>query len=370
MKHNWVEIDLSALVHNFGEVRKIVGPNVEICAVVKADAYGHGAVQVARTLAESGVAKFAVANLKEGRQLRENGITQHILLLQPSFPEETEEIIDFCLTPTVCSEISAKKFDMIAKNRDEIYPVHIKVDTGMGRFGVSLNSFRKFAREISSLKNLKVEGVFSHFAKAHSDRDFSKKQLGLFRNLVVESKNRGTDIPYWHIANSAGILNYPDSHFNLVRPGIMLYGLYPGDAKRYVRKISLRPVMSLKTRIICAKEINGWCGLSYEHTYYLKKKSMIAALPIGYSHGYGRVLSNMTDVIFRGRKYPQVGTICMDSLLINLGATKSKIGEEVVLMGRQGKETITADELAKKMQTINYEVTCRFGMNAEKEFKR
>lgn len=370
MKHNWVEIDLSALVHNLGEVRKIVGPNVEICAVVKADAYGHGAIQIAKTLAENGVARLAVANLSEGRQLREAEIVQPILLLQPSFPEEAEEIIDFRLTPTVCSEVSARKFDTIARNKDEIYPVHIKVDTGMGRFGVPLDSSWKFIEEVSNLKNLKVEGVFSHFAKSHNDKDFSKKQLELFKNLVVESRNKGIDIPYWHIANSAGILNYPDSHFNLVRPGIMLYGLYPGDAKRYAKKISLRPVMSLKTRVMCAKEINAWCGLSYDHTYYLKKKSMIAALPIGYSHGYGRVLSNMTDVIFRGRKYPQVGTICMDSLLINLGATKPKIGEEVVLMGRQGKETIIADELAKKMQTINYEVTCRFGMNAEKEFKR
>lgn len=370
MKHSWVEIDLSALVHNLGEVRKIVGPNVEICAVVKADAYGHGAIQVAKTLADNGIARFAVANLKEGRQLREAGMTQPILLLQPSFPEEAEEIIDFRLTPTVCSEVFARKFDTVARNKDEIYPVHIKVDTGMGRFGVLLDSFWKFIKEISSLKNLRIEGVFSHFAKAHSDRDFSKKQLELFKNLVVESQNKGVNIPYWHIANSAAMLNYPDSHFNLVRPGIMLYGLYPGDEKRYVKKISLRPVMSLKTRIMCAKEINAWCGLSYEHTYYLKKKAVIVALPVGYSYGYSRALSNMADVIFRGRKYPQVGTICMDSLLINLGATVPKIGEEVILMGRQGRVAITADELAKKMQTINYEVTCRFGMNAEKEFRQ
>ncbi|MFH1287459.1 MAG: alanine racemase [bacterium] len=370
MKHSWVEINLSALIHNLGEIRKIVGSKVEICAIVKADAYGHGAVQIAKTLADNGVNRFAVANLKEGRQLRGSGIIQPILLLHPSFQEEAEEIVNFHLTPVVCSEVFAKKLNLIAKNKNEIYPVHVKVDTGMGRLGISLDSFFGFIERIFDLKNLKIEGVFSHFAKAHGDKNFSKKQLSLFKNLIKESQNNGIDIPFRHIANSAGILNYPDSHFNLVRPGVILYGLYPGDAKKYAKKISLQPVMSLKTRIIYAKEINPGCGLSYNHTYCVQKKSVIATLPIGYSHGYSRIMSNKANIIFRGKKYPQAGTICMDSLLINLGMIKPGIGEEVVLMGRHGRTVISAEELAERMRTINYEVTCRFGINTEKEFVR
>ncbi|MDD5772460.1 MAG: alanine racemase [bacterium] len=368
MEYSWVEIDLSALVHNLNEVRRVVAPKVEICAVVKADAYGHGAEKIAETLADNGVSKFAVANLKEGKQLRQAGIPGSIILLQPSFPEEAQEIIDFHLTPTVLTLDFAKKLDQISKKRNKSYPVHIKVDTGMGRLGVSLDSFWEFVEKIKNLKNLKIEGVFSHFAKAHSDNDFSEKQLRLFKNLIKGSENKGIHIPCRHMANSAGILNYPDSHFNLVRPGVILYGLYPDDAKEYPKKISLKPVMSLKSRIIFAKEVKAGCGLSYNHTYHLTKKAVIATLPIGYSHGYSRVLSNKTEIIFRGKKYPQTGTICMDSLLVNLGKAEPERGEEVVLMGRQGRAIITAEEIAKKSGTINYEITCRFGMNAEKEY--
>ncbi|MEW6088642.1 MAG: alanine racemase [bacterium] len=368
MKYSWVEIDLSALVHNLFEIRKIINPKTEICAVVKADAYGHGAKEVAKKLADNGVKRFAVANLKEGRELRESGIKGEILLLQPSFPEEAEEIADFCLIPTVLTFDFAKKFNLAAKTRNKVYPVHVKVDTGMGRFGVPPYLFCEFIGKVSSLKNLKIEGVFSHFAKAHGDRKFSGKQLELFKDVINKTKDMGINIPSLHIANSSGILNYPGSHFNLVRPGVILYGLYPGDAKSYTKKISLKPVMSLKSRIMYSKEVKTGCGLSYNHTYYVKRKSVIATLPVGYSHGYSRVLSNKTNIIFRGKKYPQAGTICMDSMLVNLGGVKPEQGEEVVLMGRQGNEAITASELAKKIGTINYEMTCRFGVNNEKEF--
>lgn len=366
--HSWVEIDLSALVHNLNEVRRIVGPEVAICAVVKADAYGHGAQKVAETLALNGVSRFAVANLEEGRQLRLAGITGSILLLQPSFPEEALEIADLRLTPTVLNLDFAKKLDLLAGNRNELYPIHIKVDTGMGRLGVSSDSFFGFIAKISGLKNLKIEGVFSHFAKAHSDNDFSAKQTGLFKNLMEGTEKKGIDILYWHMANSAGILSYPGSRFNLVRPGVILYGLYPDSSKEHAKKISLRPVMSLKSRIIFAKEIKAGCGLSYNHTYHLKKKSIIATIPMGYSHGYSRVLSNKAEIIFRGKKYPQAGTVCMDSFLVNLGRVKPDPGEEVVIMGRQGRSSITAEEIAEKAGTINYEITCRLGMNAEKEY--
>lgn len=365
MKLTWLEINLPALVHNLKEVKKIIGKEVKLRAVVKADAYGHGAIEITKTLAQHGVENFAVASFCEGEKLRDAGINQSILILQPSLPDEAESIFNYRLIPSVSTFEFASELNKIAKSENKTYPVHIKVDTGMGRLGIPYNSFWKFINKISLLKNLYIEGVFSHLAKAYYDKDFSEEQMRLFRNLVRQAKEKRVFIPDWHIANSASILTMPDSYFQSVRPGIILYGLYPSPS---IKNISLKPVMSFKSRIIYSKEVEAGTGLSYGHTYYTNGKSRIITVPVGYSHGYSRVLSNKTEVIFRGRKHPQVGTICMDSMLVDLGKLKPKLGEEIILIGKQGNAEISVDEIAEKMQTINYEVTCRIGVTCEKVY--
>jgi len=235
--------------------------------------------------------------------------------------------------------------------------VHVKVDTGMGRIGVMHHSAFEFVRYISSLKFINIEGIFTHFAFADMDKDFTNYQIDLFSRLVARLERNGIKIPLVHAANSMGTIDFRNSHFNMVRPGLIVYGLYPKDNL----KIRLKPVLSLKTKIVYFKTMPKGCGISYGHIYVTKKKTTVVTLPIGYGDGYPRNLSNIAPVLIRGRRFKVSGMVCMDQIMVDVGSLKVKIGDEAVLIGAQGKCKITTEELARLAGTIPYEIVCGLG---------
>lgn len=356
-----VEVDLDAVVYNLRQIRLRVGENVEIMAVVKADAYGHGALEVAKA-AISGSAKWlGVANVEEGMELREGGIKNPILVLGLSFPEEDELAIKYELSQTVCTLEFARNLSIQARKIGKPAKVHVKIDTGMGRIGVISEKAVDFIKRLLALEGIKLEGIFSHFAQAEEKNgEFTLKQIQKFNRVINELEKEGIKVPVRHIANSAAILNFPSSYFDMVRPGIMIYGLYPSD--NLANSLSLKPVMSFKTCIVYLKDVPAGTFLGYGRSFVVRKRSKIATLPVGYADGYSRKLSGKSFVLIRGKRAPVVGRICMDMMLVNVSHIPDvKIGDEVVLFGRQGEEEISVQEIACLQETINYEILCNVG---------
>ncbi|MPW25388.1 alanine racemase [Alkalibaculum sp. M08DMB] len=353
MRPTWCEIDLDKLIDNYTAIKNHVGQQVELMPVVKADAYGHGAIQCARALMDIGANRFAVAIVDEGIQLRKAGITCPILVLGYIPLEEISNLIKWDLTPTVYTIEFAKKLsDKTNKNQK----IHIKLDTGMGRLG-----FRGFKETISAvetinkLDNINIEGIYSHFAISDAlDKSYSYGQIEVFEEVIRELKKRGIEIPLKHFSNSAGIIDLPTSHYNCVRPGIILYGLYPSQEVQK-NNIDLKPVKNFKTRISNLNTIHTNESVGYGRKYVANNERVIATLAVGYADGYSRLLSNKGEVILRGQRANVVGTICMDQCMIDVTHIKDvKIGDEVLLYG----ENLPIEEIAQKMGTINYEVTC------------
>jgi len=353
----WAEVDLSALEFNFFQVKKIVGPDTKIMAVVKCDAYGHGLVPIAKRLEKLGVEYLGVASIDEAIALRKNKITLPMLVLGNILNKDIRPLFQYRLTQTISDYQLALKLNQEAKRKGKIIRVHIKVDTGMGRLGVLYREARDFVKKISLLSNLNIEGLFTHFPSADHDPEFTHYQIDIFNQLITDLKRMGIRIPLVHAANSMGIIGYSESHFNLVRPGLMLYGIYP----RPGLDIKLKPVLSLKTRVIFLKSMPSGQGVSYGRTYITKKKTIIAVLPIGYGDGYPRNLSNRADVLIKGRRFRISGTICMDQIMVDVGDCPVKPGDEVILIGKQGTSRINAEELAQLSETIPYEVVCGIG---------
>lgn len=354
----WVEIDLDALAYNLAQVRKFISDRTKILVCVKKDAYGHGLVPVARRLILEGADYLGVAGIHEAIMLREENISQPILVLGTVLPSAVEPIVKYNLTQAVCSEELAAALNKKAKSLNKKTNIHIKVDTGMGRIGVLYNDALKFIKKINTLKFLNIQGVFTHLPCADNNPEFTRYQIGLFNQLRDQLKKAKMRVPLYHAANSMGIIAYKESHFNLVRPGLMVYGLYPKEDL----KIKLKPALSLKSRIVYLKRVPKGYGISYGHTYYTKKETTIATLPVGYGDGYLRILSNKADVLIRGKRFRVAGNICMDQTMVDINDLKVRVGEEVVLLGSQGrKEKITAQELACLADTIPYEIVCNIG---------
>lgn len=354
----WVEIDLNALRHNLKEIRRLVGPDIDIMAVVKAEAYGHGAVEIAKTALASGANWLGVALPEEGIVLRRAGFTAPILVFGALQANQVESFVNNKLIPAVCSEQAAAALSQAALAAGVIAPVHIKVDTGMGRIGVQPREAMAFISKVSRLSGIKVSGIFSHLATAdEKNKEYALKQINTFTGVLTELKKAGLLPEKIHLANSAGIIDLPASYFNMVRPGIILYGLYP-SAEVNRERIQLKPVLSLKTRITFLKRVPKGAGISYGQKYHLEREATIATIPIGYADGWSRLLSGKAEAIVGGKKFPIVGTICMDQCMINLGDEPAELGQEVVLIGRMGEVEIPADTVAGQMGTINYEVTC------------
>jgi len=360
------EIDLNAFRHNLKEIRSLLAPKVQIMAVVKADGYGHGAVACARAAVQAGADWLGVAILEEGIELRENGVTGPILVMGGIFPGEAEDLIQHDLSTTLSTPALAERLSQQAEKQGKMVGVHLKVDTGMGRLGMSPENLTGFADQIRSLRNLRMEGIFTHLSSADEpDSKFTRLQLSRLNRAEESSKTEGVAPPLVHAANSAAILRFPGSHLDMVRPGIILYGALPSpDLKPMITALnangtSFRPVMSWKSRIIQVHNVPKGTPLSYNRRFTTERESRIATLPVGYGDGLNRALSNKMEVLIRGQCAPQVGVICMDLTLIDVTDIEGvQCEDEVVLIGTQGKETITVDTMAGQCETVSYEILC------------
>ncbi|MDD4893702.1 MAG: alanine racemase [Candidatus Omnitrophica bacterium] len=353
----WAEVNLRNLAYNFSQIKKILAPKTMMMVCVKADAYGHGLIPISKKLVSCGVDYLGVASIDEGIKLREAGINVPVLILGLILKKDIQPLFKYRLTATVCDEELARALNNKAKLSGAPISVHIKVDTGMGRIGVLHQDAHKLLRKIHKLKFINIEGIFTHFAFADMNRDFTLYQIDLFNRLIDKLGKEGIRAPLIHAANSMGVIGYKNSHFNMVRPGLAVYGLQP---KKNL-KTALRPVLSLKTKILFKKRLPGGYGISYGHDYFTKKDTTIVTLPIGYGDGYPRNLSNCAPVLIRGRRFKISGRICMDQIMVDVGNFKVKVGDEVVFIGSQGKNKITAEELAQLADTIPYEIVCGLG---------
>jgi alanine racemase len=365
----WCELDLKALAYNFEQLQKLAVKNMShslgIMPVIKADAYGHGMLQVAECLSECGCKYWGVSNASEGVGLRGAGLKQKILLFESTLVREAKDIVDHKLTPTVCALEMAHALDHSAHQAGIQIPVHIKIDTGMGRLGVNEDQALEFVQKLrAECPNLTLEGIYTHFPVADSDRDFTLDQMRRFRDIVYSLQNQFITFLYVHAGNSMGLGDYKSDLFNLARPGIMLYGVYPLEDLK--KKVHLKPVMSVKTHIIFVQTIAKGRGISYGHTFKAKEDITVAVLPIGYSNGYLRSLSNKAFVLVAGVRCPVVGRVTMDQIIVDVTAVTlsgriPKIGDEAIVMGDQKGATISVDEVAKWADTISYEILCSLG---------
>lgn len=369
----WVEISLDALRHNLEAFREILPETVQRMAVIKADAYGHGAVEVAREALHCGVAYLAVAFLDEALELREAGIEAPILVLGYTPPEGLALAARHGITLNVYQD---EVLEAIAADpgryAERPLKVHIKIDTGMGRIGLATEDEAiRFIDRARSLPGLEVEGLFTHFASAdEADKSYTREQYRRFDRIVRHYAGLGVTFRFLHTGNSAAAIDCPELTYNMVRLGISMYGMYPSD-EVMKRKIRLQPVLSLKTAVVMNKLLPPGSGISYGTIYHTATHEQIATLPVGYADGYSRRLTGKAEVLIRGKKVPVVGRICMDQCMINVtGMEEIRIGEEVVLIGQQGDECITADDLAHSLGTINYEITCAISHRVPRVYLR
>jgi alanine racemase len=368
----WAEIDLSAIAHNVRELRRRTDPGAKVMAVVKANGYGHGAVEAARTALASGAGWLGVARLPEAVALREAGLDAPILVFGYTPPADAGRLVDFDLRQSVYSIEAAQAYSGAASARGRRTRVHLKVDTGMGRLGmvpaalsgrdpgsgVGADVIRE-AAAIARLPGLSVEGIFTHFAAADgADLSSAQRQLALFMEVLSALRKNGMEFAVRHAANSAGLIALPEAHLDLVRPGIAIYGLTPSD-EIDLTGISLKPAMTLKTRIIHLKTVPAGTAISYGMTYRAPQPTVIATVPAGYADGYRRLFSSRGSMLVHGRRVPVVGRVCMDLTMLDVGAVPdARVEDEVVIFGRQGDEFIPADDLARDLGTINYEIVC------------
>jgi alanine racemase len=355
----WVEISLDALRHNVTAFRKVLPEPMHIMAVVKADAYGHGAVQVAQEAIRAGASYLAVAFLDEALELRRAGITEPILVLGYTSAFGVKLAAEYKVTINVYSD---EVLAAIAEQIDPTTPlnIHVKLDTGMGRLGLQdENEAVAFIERAMAIPGVTVQGLFTHFACAdETDKTYTYEQHGRFDRIVEHFRGKGISFPYLHTGNSATAIDLPDLTYNMVRLGISMYGLYPSEDVNQSR-VELHPVMSMKTAVVMIKTMPEGAGISYGATYRTKANETIATLPVGYADGYTRLLTGKTEALVHGKRVPVVGRICMDQCMVDVSAVEGvKVGDEVVLFGLQGEEEIPVEELAHKIGTIPYEIIC------------
>jgi len=368
LRPTWAEIDLDCIAHNLKTVRELT--RRPVMAVVKANAYGHGAVEVARTVLEEGASFLGVAIVEEGIELRQAGITAPILILGATLPAQAHLVVAHDLRATVTSFSQAEALAQAAQRLGKEVFVHVKVDTGMGRLGLPPAEVPGFLGSLARLPNLTVEGLFTHFSSAdEADQSYTKRQLALLEEVIRELEGRRLRPALIHAANSAAILTLAPAYFDLVRLGISLYGYYPSAEIK--REVVLRPALTWKTTIAYLKQVPPGTFISYGRTYQTRDLETIATLPVGYADGYARSLSNRGQVLVGGRRVPVVGRVCMDQIMVRLPLEiKAEVGDEVVLLGEQGEEAIWADEMAAWRETISYEVLCGIGRRVPRIYIR
>ncbi len=359
---NRVEIDRAALRHNFRQVRKLVGPIMGILAVVKADAYGHGLIPAAQAFAEAGATAFGVAEVEEGVQLRQAGITGQIVVMLGVDRQGAAEAVAHDLTPVVYTLEALESLGAQAAKGGCRKGVQIKVDVGMGRLGLLPHEIEPFLTALRRFPSLYLSGIVSHFPKADVEGDATTdKQYALFQELLARVQDGG-EARVNHIANSATLMRYPEMRCDLVRPGISLYGCYPADWLRQASDLDLRPVMRFATTVLQVKEVPAGHGISYGYRYVTERPTRLAVLPVGYADGYLRRMAGKAEVLLAGQRALVRGMICMNACMADVTEIPGiKAGDEAVLLGRQGAGEIGAEEIARWSDTINYEILCLFG---------
>lgn len=376
LNRSWAEVDLNCIAHNVKEIRKHTDKNTVIMGVVKADAYGHGVFEVSKILIENGVSRLAVSMLDEAIQLRKAGIHVPILVLSYTDPRRASEIVEYDITQTIFSHELAENLSREAVKRDRPVKIHIKIDTGMSRIGFPPGySAVKNVVKISKLPGIIVEGLFTHFARAdEKDPSYTYSQFEKFMSICNELQRIGIHIPIKHVANSAAVIMFPQMHLDMVRPGIILYGLYPSNEVDKSR-LDLKPAMTLKSNIISIRHLEPGTPVSYGGTFVTQRDSYIATIPIGYADGYSRLLSGKARVLVRGHYAPVVGRICMDQCMVDVTdlvqqGIDIRMGDEVVLFGQQQGKSIPVEELAAAIGTINYELVCLIGKRIPRIYKK
>ncbi|WP_293331188.1 alanine racemase [Microcoleus sp. CAWBG58] len=357
----WVEIDLAALTHNVKQLKDLLSPNTELMAVVKADAYGHGAIAVSKTALQAGASWLGVATIPEGIELREAGIEAPILLLgATNTPAQVQTIAQWHLQPTICTAKQALIFSEVLVSLNQSLPVHAKLDTGMSRLGTPWQDATEFVQLVNSLPNLKLASIYSHLATADSpDPAVMREQQQRFKKAIAQIQAAGINPCRLHLANSAAALTDPDLHYDLVRAGLATYGLYPAPHLQAIA--SLQPAMQVKARVTQVKTIAAGTGVSYGYKFIAGRETQIAVVGIGYADGIPRNLSTKMQVLVRGKFVPQVGAVTMDQLMLDVTDIPDlEVGEVVTLLGNDGENKITADDWAEILGTISWEILCGF----------
>jgi len=362
----WAEIDLAAIRHNIREIRKKIHGGAKFCAVIKANAYGHGVIPVARVAVEEGADYLAVAILEEALQLRDAGFTQPILILGFTPLEQSSVLVDRGITPVIFTTEAAEALSAESVRQHKPAKLHLAIDTGMSRIGIRPEEAGAFAAKIVKLPGLEIEGMFSHFALADCrDKRFAREQLARFKKAIVGIEAQGIHIPIKHLANSAAALEMPEAHFDMVREGITLYGLWPSNEVKHV--VDLHPAMTLKARVAYVKTLYTGETIGYGCTWKAARESRIATLPIGYADGYIRLFAGKAVVEIKGQRAPIVGRICMDQCMVDVTDIAGvAVDDEVVLFG---SKSLTTDEAASWLGTINYEIVCMVSGRVPRTYK-
>lgn len=365
-----LRVHLANIRSNIEGIRAAVGPQRKILIAVKANGYGHGAVEISRMAEKIGVDWLGIATVPEGIQLRQAGIHLPVLKFSPAFEEEMDAAILNNITLTVCERENIADLQKASKKQGVVFPVHLKIDTGMGRIGVTPAEAPALAAFIEKeCPNLHLEGIFTHLPVSDSDEtEFTAHQIVRFRTTVDQIHAAiGRKVALVHCANSGAVLGHPDGWFDMVRPGIMIYGFYPDPSTP--RTIELKPGLSFYSRVSFIKKVAAGTSIGYGRTWFAPEDTFIATIPAGYADGFNRLFSNMGRVLINGRSYPVVGRVCMDQCMVNLGPQSNvKVGDTVVLIGRSGGQEISGDEWAEKLNTITYEVTCQINPRVQRYF--
>jgi len=354
-------IDLTALAYNLSQFRRALVPGCHILAVVKANAYGHGAVEIAKALIRHGIARVAVVSLEEGIALRQAGVNAPIIVLGPLYQEQIQDLIAHQLTPVLSDRSVLPALARATALLPIPYPIHVKIDTGMGRLGLAEEELMSLIESSGIPPSLQLEGLMTHLADTDGDRtDYTEEQLVRFNGTLKRIAARGLRIPLIHATNSGGAVRFPRAQFTMVRPGIMLYGYH--TLPKSVPVPDVKPVLSLRTCVAQLRTVAAGGSVGYNRTFVARQPTRIAVLPIGYADGFSRRLSNRGYVLIQGRRAPVVGTVCMDMVMVDVTAIPGVMtGDDVVVIGRQGHEEVTANDIAAWTDTIPYEVLCAIG---------
>jgi len=373
----WVEVDLDRFAGNLRAIRRHIGPEREILLVAKADAYGHGAADMAAAAEREGVTQLGVATLHEGMQLRRSGSRLPIMAMSPLLPGEIPEAVQHAIDPTVCDLVFARSLSDEAVHAQRAVRFHVEVDTGMGRAGVHLHEAEAFLAEACALPWLRLASVYTHFPDADSDNPgFAREQVRRFRELLDRLEARGLRPPRVHAANSAGTVNLPEAHFDWVRVGLIAYGLHPGPAAALrgasgAAHLPLAPVMSFRSRLVQVRDIPAGSTVSYARTFTAPRELRMGVVPVGYGHGYSWLLSGRGRMLVGGRRVPILGRVTMDLTMVDLTEVpNAAVGDEVVLFGEQRGVTLPVEEVASGSETLAYEILCTIGKRVTRLYVR